>query len=361
MIRFYLAVIFMACHCALALAGEPPYFADAARQTSDGLQPANVAVVINDDDAHSVEVGEYYRNARNIPAKNVVHVSIPESPHNIPFSEFNRLKQQIEMHLDKDVQAIVMVWTAPYAVECNSITSAMTLGFDAAQCRKTCAPGKPSPYFNSSSAHPYTDLGIRISMLLPTDSVAQAKSLIDRGKLSGFSVPAASAYFLITSDASRNSRALFFPKSAHLPQFKLDIKTIKANSIEGVNDIMFYLTGLSSVSGLDTLHFLPGALADHLTSSGGDLLGAGQMSSLRWLEAGATASYGTVSEPCNYPQKFPNAAVLLEHYLSGESAIEAYWKSVAWPSQGVFIGEPLASPYHHSQWAAFGGRKSLQK
>ncbi len=361
MIRACLLVIFMTCHCANALAAMSPYFLEAAGQTSSGLQPENVAVIINDDDAHSVEVGAYYQQARAIPAKNMVHVRIQDSPHRISATEFNRLRQQIEAHLDKNIQAIVMVWTAPYAVECNSITSAMTLGFDAAQCKKTCAPGKPSPYFNSSSARPYTDFGMRISMLLPTESVAQAKILIGRGKLSGFSVAPASAYFLVTSDVSRSSRAPFFPKSGRLPQFKLNIKTIKADSIEGKNDIMFYLTGLSNVTGLDTLQFLPGALADHLTSSGGDLLGAGQMSSLRWLEAGATASYGSVSEPCNYPQKFPNATVLLKHYLSGESAIEAYWKSVAWPTQGVFIGEPLAAPYRPPHAAGFGNMGPSQK
>jgi uncharacterized protein (TIGR03790 family) len=90
---------------------------------------------------------------------------------------------------------------------------------------------------------------------------------------------------------------------------------------------------------------LPGALADHLTSFGGDLTGKGQMSALRWLDAGATASYGTVSEPCNYWQKFPNPTVLLKWYVNGATAIEAYWKSVAWPAQGVFVGEPLAAPY----------------
>jgi hypothetical protein len=31
--------------------------------------------------------------------------------------------------------------------------------------------------------------------------------------------------------------------------------------------------------------------------------------------------------------------------LAGETAIEAYWKSVSWPAQGVVIGEPLAAPY----------------
>jgi hypothetical protein len=41
-----------------------------------------------------------------------------------------------------------------------------------------------------------------------------------------------------------------------------------------------------------------------------------QMSSLRWLEAGATASYGTVSEPCNHWQKFPHPSVLLRHYAA---------------------------------------------
>jgi uncharacterized protein (TIGR03790 family) len=162
---------------------------------------------------------------------------------------------------------------------------------------------------------------------------------------SGFRVPAASAYYLITSEAARNSRARFFPRSAALARQKLTIHTIRADSIEGVDDIMIYQTGLAHVDKLDTLHFVPGALADHLTSSGGDLLGTSQMSSLRWLEAGATASFGTVSEPCNYWQKFPHPSVLLQHYLSGASAIEAYWKSVAWPAQGLFIGEPLAAPY----------------
>jgi hypothetical protein len=35
----------------------------------------------------------------------------------------------------------------------------------------------------------------------------------------------------------------------------------------------------------------------------------------------------------------------MSHYLQGETLIEAYWKSVAMPGQGLFIGEPLARPY----------------
>jgi uncharacterized protein (TIGR03790 family) len=309
------------------------------------LQPDQLAIVINDAEPDSVKVGEYYRKRRGIPGANVVHVRIPGKPHEISPERFAALKEQIDAHLRPEVQAVLMVWTAPYKVACNSITGAYSLGFDPDQCVKTCLPGRPSPYFNSSSARPYTDLNIRISMLLPTESVEEAKALIDRGAGAGFRIVPATAYFLATSEKPRNSRAQFFPPAGRIAARKLTTKPMQADVLEGAQDVMVYETGMAEVPKLDTLHFLPGALADHLTSLGGDLLGGEQMSSLRWLEAGATASYGTVSEPCNHWQKFPNPTVLLKHYVQGNSAIEAYWKSVAWPTQGLFIGEPLAAPY----------------
>jgi len=317
----------------------------AVKTVDYNLGPESLAVVINDANPNSVVVGEYYRYVRNIPSENIIHVRINDSPRVLTLPVFTQLKKDIESQLPPKIQAMVLVWTAPYAVECNSITSALTLGFDAKQCENTCGIGKSSPYFDSPSANPARDFGMRLSMLLPTESISQAKALIDRGLMSKSTQTPASAYLLSTSDPARNVRAKFFPPSGMFPQKKLAVKSIRADSIEGVSDIMFYSTGLIFVPKLETLHFLPGALADHLTSVGGDLLGQGQMSSLRWLEAGATASYGTVSEPCNYPQKFPQPSVLLKHYLSGASAIEAYWSSVAWPAQGVFIGEPLAAPY----------------
>jgi hypothetical protein len=69
------------------------------------------------------------------------------------------------------------------------------------------------------------------------------------------------------------------------------------------------------------------------------------MSAFQFLVAGATGSFGTVVEPCAYQQKFPDPAVLIPHYFGGETLIEAYWKSVDWPAEGIFIGEPLARPF----------------
>ena len=91
---------------------------------------------------------------------------------------------------------------------------------------------------------------------------------------------------------------------------------------------------------------LPGAVADHLTNLSAAFGGAsGQTQATDWLKAGATASYGTVTEPCNYTEKFPRASVLVRQYQRGQTLIEAYWKSVQWPGEGLFVGEPLAKPW----------------
>lgn len=309
------------------------------------LSPAQLALVVNDADPASVALGAYYAQLRGIPSQHIAHVRIDGRPQRLEAAAFARLKDEIDRQLaagpGPEVRAVLFAWTAPYAVACNSLTAAYTLGFDAAQCERSCAPGRRNPYFNATVLPP----GMRLSMLLPAEPQAVARAVAERGKAAGFSVPRAGAYFLHTSDTARNSRARFFPPSGAVPARKLTIHHLRQDELEGAQDVMFYQTGRAQVAKLESLHFLPGALADHLTSYGGDLLGSAQMSSLRWLEAGATASYGTVSEPCNHWQKFPHPQILLQHYLSGATAIEAYWRSVAWPAQGLFIGEPLARPY----------------
>ena len=309
------------------------------------IRPATLALIINDEQPESLEVAEYYRNARGIPAQNLIHVSIPGNSRALSAADYVSLKKEIERKLPPDIAAVLFVWTTPYAVECNALTAAYTLGMEPDLCKRSCNPTPASPLFDTRSQDLLRDFGLRPSMLLPTQSVEAAKALIDRGVRSDGAWPRGSAYFLKTGDPLRNSRARFFPTSHRLNSHALNLKTISADRLDGEQDVLFYFTGLARVPGLETLKFLPGAVADHLTSVGGDLLGTAQMSSLRWLEAGATGSYGTVSEPCNYWQKFPNPAVLLKHYLAGETLIASYWKSVAWPAQGLFIGEPLAAPY----------------
>lgn len=314
---------------------------------SSSITAKNVAVIVNAKDANSVVIGDYYIKARSIPKKNLITVDIEPGVATLTEAEFKLLREKIFSHISDDIQVIVLAWTRPYAVHCNAITAAITLGYQAKQCENGCGVGIKNPYFNSQSRQPKKDFNMRLSILLPTDSIAVAKNIIDNGVLSGFRLNESTAYFLKTSDVARSKpREPFFPKDlTKVEPKKLWIRTMNVDSIKDKKDIMFYFTGAVSVPYLETLNFMPGAVADHLTSSGGVLKDGGQMSSVKWLEAGATGSFGTVSEPCNYWQKFPNPAVLLNHYLAGETLIEAYWKSIYWPAQGLILGEPLAAPY----------------
>ena len=158
-------------------------------------------------------------------------------------------------------------------------------------------------------------------------------------------MPQGTAYLMDTNDRSRNIRALLYSHTVEYMKDIIDVQWIKDQALVNKKDVLFYFTGLIRVPRLETNHFLPGAIADHLTSTGGQLTDSKQMSIMRWIEAGATGSYGAVVEPCNLPQKFPHPSVVMDRYSRGETLIESYWKSVYMPGQGVFVGEPLARPY----------------
>jgi uncharacterized protein (TIGR03790 family) len=188
-------------------------------------------------------------------------------------------------------------------------------------------------------------------MLLAARDVAGAKALIERGVASDHTLglrgaPPVHAYFVVTSDRARNARVPLFPPAGPVRGLGLVVHVESVAAIHDADRVLLYETGATQVDKLDTVRWVPGALADHLTSFGGQLVNhAGQMSALEWIASGATATYGTVSEPWSHPQKVPHPQALLLHYAQGSTAIEAYWKSVAWPQQGVFVGEPLAAPF----------------
>jgi len=319
-------------------------------RTLGRLSAADIGLVINTSDPYSVEVGEFYIAARKLKPKQVLRVELPVKAVLTP-EEFGSLALKVEAYFGNAAQAVALAWTQPYAVNCNSITAALTMGYDGALCEQTCAPSRPSLYFNSVSVKPQADMKMRLSMLLAARDVAAAKAMIERGVASDHSLglrgaPPAHAHYVITNDKIRSVRAPLFPPPGLLRRFGVEVHVVETQALDTAQRVLLYQTGLTHVAKLDTVRWVAGAVADHLTSTGGVFDGTGgQMTSLAWISSGATASYGSVSEPCSHVQKFPHPQVLLLHYMQGASVIEAYWKSVAWPQQGVFIGEPLAAPF----------------
>lgn len=329
-----------------------------------GLGPADLAVVVAEGDPLSEAVGAAYVAARGVPTGNLVRVRVDTSSATISAAAFALLKANIDAQLATaapGVQALLLTWAAPSRVvgSCSmGITSAMTLGHDSRYCNpapatNACAATAASPLYDSETRRPQAELQLRPSMLLGATSLATAQALIARGVAADATRPAGDGWLVRTTDADRSVRWTDFAPLPAAWAGALNLNYVDnsagpaaADALAGRGNVLFYLTGLASVPNLSMLQFRPGALADTLTSTGGLLPGAGgQMPVTAWLEAGATASYGTVEEPCNFPQKFSRASVLIDHYGRGATAIEAYWKAVQWPGQGLFVGEPLAQPF----------------
>lgn len=319
-------------------------------RTAGHVSADQLALVINTLDPYSVAVGEYYAERRKLKPAQILRVEIPVREH-LTVAEFDDLRDRIERRFGPEFQAVAMAWHMPFAVECNSITGALTMGYDAGLCGKTCGPSLPSPYFNSPTSQPKRDLNMRLSMLLAAASVEQARAMIDRGVASDGTLglrgaPPVQVLLTTSHDKARDVRAALYPAAGALPRSGVNVSVLPIEQLAARDRVLLMQAGVARLPALDSVGFVPGALADHLTSYGGALHRRhGQSTVLDWIQAGATASYGNVTEPCNHLQKFPHPQVLLLHYLQGESAIEAYWRSVLWPQQGLFVGEPLAAPF----------------
>jgi uncharacterized protein (TIGR03790 family) len=316
----------------------------AVTAAGEGLSAARLGVIYDRNDAASRRVAQYYVAKRHVPVANLIGLSLPARDV-ITRQELTELRSTMLAQLPSDVQSLLLVWRRPYAVGCMSVTTAFAAGYQAALCEPGCAATAANPLYDSSGWLPADTTGWLPAMLLPSDDEALARALIDRGVAADATRPPGTVYLVHTQDPLRNVRASGYPLAVAEVANRVRVLEPVTPIEQAPTDVLAYFTGVSRVAELSRIAFRPGGVADHLTSAGGVLSGGAQMSVLAWLQQGATGSYGTVSEPCNLPGKFPNPAIFLKYYLRGDTLLAAYWKSVAMPGQGLFVGEPLARPY----------------
>jgi uncharacterized protein (TIGR03790 family) len=310
---------------------------------AEGFGPAELGVIYRRNDPSSTSIANYYAARRHIPAANLVALAVPDLAV-ISRGQLASLRAEMLRSLPSSVQSLLLVWSKPFAVECMSITTAFAAGYAPEFCEPGCQRTTENPLYDTAGWLPADTVGWLPAMLLPSDDESLARAIIGRGVSADSSNPAGTVYLVRTQDAARNVRAADYESAMEFSK-RVRIVELTTPIKDPVGDILAYFTGAVRVAEMSNLHFLPGAAADHLTSAGGVLEGGGQMSALEWLRQGATASYGSVSEPCNHVGKFPNPTVFVRHYTRGDTVLEAYWKSVAMPGQGLIIGEPLARPF----------------
>lgn len=115
---------------------------------------------------------------------------------------------------------------------------------------------------------------------------------------------------------------------------------ITTNTAPHQSGLMGVMTGLETVTPSDYGTFVPGAMAEHLTSWSAEFQKR-QSKCTEWLKAGATVTAGMVTEPYNVWVKFPHAR-FFSHYTAGCTAMESFYQSIASPVQILLLGDPLS-------------------
>ncbi|HSU52902.1 MAG TPA: hypothetical protein VLT36_02445 [Candidatus Dormibacteraeota bacterium] len=184
-----------------------------------------------------------------------------------------------------------------------------------------------------------------LAFMLTDNTLRGAEAILARGLLADGSFPTQAVYLEKTSDPARNVRFFSFDNARFDARIRNDLSVVRTNTdATAFENIRGLLTGFATLSLPDDA-FVPGALGDSLTSYAGALFDQfGQTTLLAFLDAGAAASYGTVTEPCNFLQKFPDPLDYI-YQSRGFCAAEAYYQSVLDPFEGLFVGEPLSAPF----------------
>ncbi|MEW6251005.1 MAG: hypothetical protein AB1716_10190, partial [Planctomycetota bacterium] len=175
-------------------------------------------------------------------------------------------------------------------------------------------------------------------------------TMIDRSVAADGTRPGGTFYFMRTTDEARSR-----PRDGYYPAAVTSIvglggqaQLLDAVLPNGRHDCLGIMTGIAVVDiPAANLTILPGAFGDHLTSYAATFDTASQTKVSAWITNGASGSWGTVEEPCNYPGKFPHARMHV-YYYQGLSLGEAVFRSVAYvPFQGLLYGDPLTRPFAH--------------
>jgi uncharacterized protein (TIGR03790 family) len=325
----------------------------------------NVIVVVNQNSTNSLQLGNAYCEQRGVPPQNVFRMTglttVPSIWSLTDFEAYLRdplLAMLTDRGLTNQAVYVVLSMDIPYTVSdngsYNSTTSALFYGFkpDIGPLG-TCSLPDASSNSYAFSEMPFSEATPNtaatnsfLAMMLTDNTLGGAELILSRGVASDSTFPTQPVYLAKTSDPARNVRFVEFDNAIFSSRVRGDNALVWTNTDSTSSTNLFGLqTGLANLT-LPANAFVSGAMGDSLTSYAGIIFGnsSGQTTLLAFLEAGAAGSYGTITEPCNYTQKFPDPRNYF-YQCRGFCLAEAYYQSVQNPHQGLLVGEPLAAPF----------------
>ena len=330
----------------------------------------NTLVVVNTLSADSVELGEYYAAAYDIPAHQICRVGIATNIISVSSNDLAALiltpikNHIVSNNLASQIDYVVLCGDLPTRVNMREgLSAALFYGFKNAPGYHDAPVSCKLPEYTANayylaerafrSADGWSGTNGFITFHLTAFDLAAAKQIVDRGRAAQSSFPNASMYLYHLGDAQRGVRERLFANTQFsftaLPGLPATCVIGPAyTAMAGRTNVIGYHDGYGTIGATIRTDntWLPGAYADHMTSCGGMIPDPcyDQNTVLDWMSIGATASFGTVAEPCNYSSKFPDP-IMAFFYARGFTIGEAYAMAVFAPYQGLFAGDPLAAPF----------------
>jgi uncharacterized protein (TIGR03790 family) len=351
---------------------------------ASALGPHEIAVVANGDSADSLEVAQNYCRLRDVPETNLVELDMPEgigggNRRISPEAFRQHILAPVQKALEKrQIGGHVLAWV--YSVDFPTVIgtqppmSLQGITFTRGKVppeMKIKSGGYVSALFAGpknleSKGHISRTLDVQRNWLgssLPLPSMHlgytgrfgnDKKTVLEclaRGKKADHSFPRGTVFLVKQEDVRSRCREWQFPGAVkELEELGVEARIVD-NFPDKAEKVIGIMIGSAHVDPARIDEYLPGCMAEHLTSSAGVFSGPGQTKLTEWISAGATASAGTVTEPYAIWTKFP-AARFYVHYASGCSIIESFYQSIRAPLQIMLVGDPLSAP-----WAADGSIK----
>ena len=329
----------------------------------------NVVVVVNQNSSNSVLLGNYYCERRGVPPQNMLRLTnwfggrVVWTNTDFEHCLLKPLQSMlVNRGLTNQIDFVLLAMDIPYRVTAtngdNSTTAALFYGFKTNDCATCPYPGCTLPDYTSNSYAGSEDIFRNVPqfstntntflvMMLTSSNLAQAMAIVDRGVASDGTFPTQMVVLGNNqTDPFRTIRHVLFDDAIFNTRLRGNYAMIRDNSTQpyGQTNLLGYQNGMYRFNIMPNT-FVPGAIADSLTSFGGRIYEPNDHTTLlAFLNAGATASYGTIIEPCAYIEKFPTPHVYF-YQARGFNIAESYYMSVTNPYQGLFVGEPLAAPF----------------
>jgi uncharacterized protein (TIGR03790 family) len=347
-------------------------------QTATAQMPHQVAVLVNENSQASKKAANVFAMLHGVPGENLIYLDLPESFTSGRFEctpkEFKAqiYDPAIETLVARDLDNQILSWV--YSVDFP--IRIVTAGYDRQQMSimgltflhgnvpdlKQMEEGKimsllfagPGPASDQKLPPRSFDIwraGLKERMPLPSmmlgyigpngSSMETVLRCIEDGVKARQRTSGPRVLLVKTDDKERSTPREWQYDSANAELATYGGSTvIFENTAPRQSNLTGVMTGAETVKPSDYGTFVPGAMAEHLTSWSAEFQKP-QSKCTEWLDAGATVTAGMVTEPYNNWVKFPHARFFC-HYTLGCTAMESFYQSIASPVQVLLLGDPLS-------------------